>query len=181
MGDNVQVFPYLTLEIEQRAREGNQARSPAKQITCRFADSPFRMLPLLLAPHTSREFERPREPDVHLKKMESEEDPPASVACRRRVPEANWQDRLTPWTIGIITVLVTFGNQLFVPPLNRLIELGMCRDYYRVHDPSVIMPGGNVKESLCKNNAIQTNVAELLGTLTTLSDICGAFRLARRF
>ena len=87
-----------------------------------------------------------------------------------RIP---WRKHLTPAIVGLVVVLVTIANQLVIPSLNRLLEANVCRDYYEKHDPSVIGPGGDIDESLCKGKSIQTKVAELIGLITTLGVACG--------
>lgn len=58
-------------------------------------------------------------------------------------------------------------------PLNRVIELGYCRDYYQEHNPSLIGPGGEVEEGLCKVTEVQQNLAKLYGGINAFHVLCG--------
>ena len=104
--------------------------------------------------------------------------PPRNLESRISSPNNGYADshseavsrryRLAPWMVGFVFVLLTLGNQPIIPPLNHLLELNNCRDYYALHDPSVIGPDGQLAENLCKGDLIQTRLAELLGLITTL-------------
>lgn len=82
-------------------------------------------------------------------------------------------DFLAPCTICLIVACVTLRTHIVVLPLNRLIELGVCRQYYEQYDPSFVGQDGNVKESHCKSKTIQTSTVELLGLVTTLGIVYG--------
>ena len=63
-------------------------------------------------------------------------------------------------------------------PLYRVIELGYCREYYQSHDPSVISPGGDVDEMLCKQvPEVQQSVAKLYGMIESFHVLCGMLPL----
>jgi hypothetical protein len=74
----------------------------------------------------------------------------------------------------ILLSLQMFGVRLMHLPLNRVIELRYCQDYYNVHDPSLIDPNGNITEQLCKLDSIQQQLAWLQGLLDILLALCGA-------
>ncbi|KAF1987422.1 MFS general substrate transporter [Aulographum hederae CBS 113979] len=57
-------------------------------------------------------------------------------------------------------------------PLNRVIELRYCQDYYLEHDPSAIPPDGNVPEELCKGDWVQQRLARLTGMVEALHVVC---------
>jgi hypothetical protein len=63
----------------------------------------------------------------------------------------------------------------------RLMELNLCREYYRKVDPSVILPDGNVPEMLCKLPVIQSELAEIRGFSGMLDGIPGKcdFKISR--
>jgi hypothetical protein len=79
----------------------------------------------------------------------------------------------TPVVVGLIIVLLTFANLLIIPPLNRLLESNMCRQFYEDLDPSLIPPDMNVPEHECKIEAVQERLAKLIGLITTLGIVCG--------
>lgn len=60
-------------------------------------------------------------------------------------------------------------------PEVRLLEIAVCREFYRKHDPSVIGPPpfSFVDESLCKNEEIQSKLAQLRSVKSTLSILPG--------
>jgi hypothetical protein len=94
-----------------------------------------------------------------------------------RLPEqqvvSKWRLRLTPWIVGLIIVLQTLADSLIIPPLNRLLEASICREYYMEHDSSFIIAADDIPEHLCKIDPIQIRFAKLLGLITTLGIACG--------
>lgn len=58
-------------------------------------------------------------------------------------------------------------------PLNRVIELRYCQQYYYQHDPSKIGTGGSIPEKLCKLDSIQQQLAWMQGMIETLHIVCG--------
>ena len=83
------------------------------------------------------------------------------------------QLRWAPWTCIVISLLNNLGLRLIQVPLLRILELGLCRRYYSIHDPSVIDSNGNVDEHLCKIDSVQEGVAYIIGLLGTITMICG--------
>jgi hypothetical protein len=73
----------------------------------------------------------------------------------------------------LLAASATMAVQLINVPLNRIIELAFCRNYYLQHDPSVITPDGDVSEDLCKINPVQQKLAWLEGAIITTMNICG--------
>lgn len=55
----------------------------------------------------------------------------------------------------------------------RMLELGACREYYGVHDPSVIDSNGNIEESLCKDPAIQSRLAQIRSLMAFIEAVPG--------
>lgn len=75
--------------------------------------------------------------------------------------------------LGLV-LLKGFGSDILVgAPINRLLELTICREYYNEHDPAQVAPDGTVDEKLCKLPAIQTELAVLLGTAGFFSPLAG--------
>ena len=73
------------------------------------------------------------------------------------------------YIIGVFAFAVDISFMIGAAPMTRLIELGICREHYSVADPSVIEPGGNVPELLCKIGEIQSRLAEVNGYLTMIA------------
>ncbi|KAI8958431.1 MFS general substrate transporter [Daldinia sp. FL1419] len=68
----------------------------------------------------------------------------------------------------ILLLLVNLGTTLYQLPLNRVIEKRLCREYYTIHDPSIIDPDGDINEKYCKRDDIQQSLAWTTGTMETL-------------
>ena len=83
------------------------------------------------------------------------------------------QLRWAPWTCIVICILNNLGLRLIQVPLLRILELGLCRRYYSIHDPSAIDSDGNVDEHLCKIDSVQQGVAYIIGLLGTITMVCG--------
>jgi len=60
----------------------------------------------------------------------------------------------------VLIILADVSGSLLDTPEVRLLEMAVCRDYYRVHDPSVIGPPplSYVDEKLCKTYEIETTL-----------------------
>ena len=58
---------------------------------------------------------------------------------------------------------VEMYDMVTIAPLTALFEQSLCRIWYRNHDPSLISPGGSVKEQFCKLEHIQAAVAVVRG------------------
>jgi hypothetical protein len=79
------------------------------------------------------------------------------------------------WLCGAIVFLKGFGSDSLVgAPITRLIELTVCRQYLAVHHPDLINKGGFfVDERHCKADAIQVELALILGVTGFLSSFTG--------
>jgi len=78
--------------------------------------------------------------------------------------------RLAPWrrsTIAILLVVilaaVDSGLLEIVVPLIRVYEGIVCRSYFMIHDPSVIVPGTELPEEVCKIEQVQSQLAFIRG------------------
>lgn len=58
-------------------------------------------------------------------------------------------------------------------PRIRMLETGLCREYYQARDPRAVGPGGDVPERLCKLRGIQGPLARLRGFLGLLEGLPG--------
>jgi hypothetical protein len=93
--------------------------------------------------------------------------------CKTRPTQPPLRLRLAPWACVMLVILSTLAARILNPPLNRLVELNICRTYYAQYDPSVIGHDGDVDEELCKLDPIQERLAYLLGLVETIMIICG--------
>jgi hypothetical protein len=107
------------------------------------------------------------------------DDPIASHAHRSKLSAfiTKLYDHWSRWKVlylcGIFIFIIDVPGDMRAAPALRLIEQGICRDYYKVVDPSVIAPNGDVDEGLCKASEIQQNFARFRGLLGGLEPIPG--------
>jgi hypothetical protein len=61
------------------------------------------------------------------------------------------------------SLVAALGNVMLDIASVRLLEMAICRDYYRVHNPSSIGPPplSYVHDSLCKVKEIETRLFDL--------------------
>ncbi|AEO67916.1 uncharacterized protein THITE_2031644, partial [Thermothielavioides terrestris NRRL 8126] len=52
---------------------------------------------------------------------------------------------------------------LYQLPATRVVESRLCREHYRAHDPSALLPDGSVPEELCKVEAVQQRLGRIQG------------------
>lgn len=107
------------------------------------------------------------------------DDPIASHAPRNKLSAfstklyVHWSRWKVLYLCGIFIFIIEVPGFLRIAPAMRLIEQGICRDYYKVVDPSVIAPNGDVGEGLCKASEIQQKFARFRGLLGALEPIPG--------
>jgi hypothetical protein len=77
-----------------------------------------------------------------------------------------------------IHFLLAYCELILVAPLIELFEQSLCISYYDVHDPSIIGPGGNVPELMCKIQTIQAPLATIRGWKSLFDTIPGCFKLS---
>jgi len=85
----------------------------------------------------------------------------------------HWSRWKVIYACAIFIFILDFPHLMRVAPFLRLIELGVCRDYYRKVDPSVIAPNGDINEALCKLDGIQSELARLRGLLGAVESLPG--------
>lgn len=78
----------------------------------------------------------------------------------------------------ICILLLLLGLQIMAVrivslPLNRMIELRYCWEYYTRYDPSKIEIGGKIPEKLCKIDIVQQRLAWMHGSIEMLHTLCG--------
>ena len=74
-----------------------------------------------------------------------------------------------------IFALSALSWNVFVSSRLFLMEQNVCRTYYKLHDPSKLLPDESVPEKLCKEAVIQAELVQLAGWLDTLWLIPGLF------
>ncbi|KAF5593540.1 major facilitator superfamily transporter [Fusarium subglutinans] len=88
-----------------------------------------------------------------------------------------WQCHFSQWSAlyicSLFILLVDVPNFLSEVPKLRMLELGLCRDYYAATDPSVIGHDGSIPEHLCKVHEIQSALAKMRGILGMIEGIPG--------
>lgn len=62
-----------------------------------------------------------------------------------------------------LAVISDIGEYLYLAPRVRLFESVVCTSYYLQNDPSLVDEHGSVLEHFCKINAVQDEVALVLG------------------
>ncbi|KAH6878266.1 major facilitator superfamily domain-containing protein [Alternaria rosae] len=75
------------------------------------------------------------------------------------------------WPLVLLLLLVQLSSVLYTLPLNRVIELRLCKEFYQKHDVSVILPDGSIPELLCKIKDVQRKLAWLQGSMETMNVI----------
>lgn len=60
-------------------------------------------------------------------------------------------------------------------PLLRLLELNVCRNYYRHYDPGAILLDESIREDQCKVVEIQGQISDLNGTASILTLLPGMY------
>ncbi|KAK3900419.1 hypothetical protein C8A05DRAFT_17270 [Staphylotrichum tortipilum] len=62
-----------------------------------------------------------------------------------------------------LVALVNLAWSLYQLPVSRVVESRLCREHYAAHNPSVVGPGGEVPEGLCKVDEVQKGLGRVLG------------------
>jgi hypothetical protein len=104
-------------------------------------------------------------------------------ALHRPAPKATKLDlhkksQLYPYVVILVVLLSLVGDMggsLLDTPEVRLLEMAVCRDYYRVHDPNVIgpQPLSYIPEKYCKITVVQRDLAYLRATKSLLMTLPG--------
>jgi hypothetical protein len=79
-------------------------------------------------------------------------------------------ERRRIWPLLTLLLLVNLSTVLYTLPLNRVIELRLCQDYYARSNPPHAAP---IPEKLCKIDDIQRQLAWLQGIMETTLVVCG--------
>ncbi|KAK8241233.1 hypothetical protein IWZ00DRAFT_547738 [Phyllosticta capitalensis] len=78
---------------------------------------------------------------------------------------------------GLLSLVADLGDGITAAPEVRLLEMAVCRDYYRIHEPRRIGPPplSYVPEKYCKVKDIQVELAYLRAVLKILTTVPGYF------
>lgn len=93
---------------------------------------------------------------------------PTLPSCPRRFP------------IYILSVLLSIifllelSDTVATAPTTRLFESILCRNFYKIADPSLIGDDGAVEEEYCKTNPVQEELAFLNGWRGFFDNLPGA-------
>ncbi|KAK8190256.1 major facilitator superfamily domain-containing protein [Phyllosticta capitalensis] len=76
---------------------------------------------------------------------------------------------------GLLSLVADLGDGITAAPEVRLLEMAVCRDYYRIHEPRRIGPPplSYVPEKYCKVKDIQVELAYLRAVLKILTTVPG--------
>jgi hypothetical protein len=96
--------------------------------------------------------------------------------------DTSLKPQVIPYLRTLCTLLLLLGLQLLAVklmnlPLNRVIEMRYCKEYYREHD-SNLDPKRRIPEQQCKLDGIQQSLAWMQGAIETLHTVIG--EIARR-
>jgi hypothetical protein len=79
----------------------------------------------------------------------------------------------TAWSCGVLLVVISLGQALFKAPFLRIIELDLCRVYYRQRLPDLVYSDEDLTEDVCKLHPIQKDLAMINAYNTAVSSIIG--------
>ncbi|KAL9010852.1 MAG: hypothetical protein Q9173_004252 [Seirophora scorigena] len=116
-------------------------------------------------------------------------DPPSSCANADAIPTRNPTDSQvapdakrhlflpTVLLCGFLNLVADLGGNMTAAPEIRILELSLCRDYFRAHDPSVIgpPPWRFVDERHCKIAEVQSQLAQLRGLRAPFAELITEF------
>ncbi|KAB2571672.1 Solute carrier family 46 member 3, partial [Lasiodiplodia theobromae] len=119
-----------------------------------------------------------RSEEEQLSPRTSGPSPPGEVSAKRH--HHHGRHRFWPYAAvlcGALSLVADLGDGLTAAPEVRLLEMAVCRDYYRTRDPSVIGPPplNYVREELCKRDEIQVELAYLRALKSLFAAIPGLF------
>ncbi len=102
-------------------------------------------------------------------------DASTEISKRRRssTSSGSIRSQFAVYTCAAIILVLNVAFYSKGAPTLRLVELAICREYYKIHDPSVIGPDGFIPERLCKVSAIQKELAWLFALNEILHFCCG--------
>ncbi|KAK7538922.1 hypothetical protein IWX46DRAFT_235141 [Phyllosticta citricarpa] len=98
---------------------------------------------------------------------------PSRVTLNRRA--AHWP--YAALLCGLLSLVADLGDGITAAPEVRLLEMAVCRDHYRAHEPRLIGPPplSYVPENYCKVKDIQVELAYLRAVLKILTTVPGYF------
>lgn len=117
---------------------------------------------------------------VHHTDMESPDSPLPSHQRPTNAAGTSSPKRLRLRTWGVVFVLVfllELSGSLNDTPFLRICESIICKNYYKITDPSIIGNDGVVEERHCKTSPVQEELALLVGWLSFFNYLPGAHLL----
>lgn len=97
---------------------------------------------------------------------------PQTINIASRLRE-HWQKWKTFYVCALLVTTIDVPAYMGAAPQLRMLELGVCREFYATHDPSVIDGNGDIPEHLCKLSSIQSSLAKMRGIMAALEAIPG--------
>lgn len=88
-------------------------------------------------------------------------------------PAPNRKNNYSIRPLIALLILVHLSAVLYTLPVNRVIELRLCKEHYELYDPSAIPAHGAIPERLCKIDEVQRRLAWLQGIMETTLVVCG--------
>lgn len=79
------------------------------------------------------------------------------------------------WLCCSLMFLVQLGCAILGAPSPKLLEMSVCREYLKNHEPDSIPSDGNIPESTCKTDVIQGQFVFLLTAISALTNLVGWF------
>lgn len=83
-----------------------------------------------------------------------------------------WSSLAVP-SLLFVLLMTLLSVRLMALPLNRLLELRYCLEYYQAHDPARIPSDGDIPESDCKVEHVQQRLGWIMGAFDTTMQTCG--------
>ena len=132
------------------------------------------------SPHPPIHYSQPDDPDEQsslLSARSAQTNPYVDPMSRAPTPHGDKPTRYfkTVALCAALNLVADLGGNMTAGPEVRLLEMAVCREFYWRHSPSVIGPPpfAFIDESLCKNQDIQSKLAQLRTVQKSLSVLPG--------
>ena len=99
--------------------------------------------------------------------------PLTGLSARQTALASHFWKWSTVYLCGLLIFTVDFPVFMGEVAKIRMLELGLCRDYYADVDPGVVQPDGSIPEVLCKIDSIQSRLANFRGYFAFLQGLPG--------
>lgn len=77
------------------------------------------------------------------------------------------------WPAVSLLAAAAVGNAMLRSARLFLAEQALCRQYYSIHDPTMIAPHDRVNEEQCKLDGIQADLSMVMGVFEALTLLGG--------